>query len=198
MSSKIEQLIEEIEDYVNGCKYQPLSKVNIVVNKEEIDELLRELRNKTPEEIQRYQQIISQRDEILQRARDRAEALINDTTVQTNRLINEHEIMQQAYAQANEVVTLATEQAQQILDEATVEANRVKEAAMQYLDDMLKGLDELMYATINTTSQHYESFINQMGSYHEVVKTNRAELHPVTDLIDELEQAPASDANGQI
>ena len=51
MSSRIEQLIDEIEDYIDGCKYQPLSKTNIIVNKEEIDELLRELRMKTPDEI---------------------------------------------------------------------------------------------------------------------------------------------------
>ena len=44
MSSKIEQLIDEIEDYIDGCKYQPLSNSKIIVNKEEIDELLRELR----------------------------------------------------------------------------------------------------------------------------------------------------------
>ena len=53
MSSRIEQLIDEIEDYIDGCKYQPLSKTNIIVNKEEIDELLRELRMKTPDEIKK-------------------------------------------------------------------------------------------------------------------------------------------------
>ena len=54
MSSKIEQIIEEIEEYIDGCKPQALSKTNIIVNKEEIEELLRELRMKTPEEIKRY------------------------------------------------------------------------------------------------------------------------------------------------
>ena len=44
MSSRIEQIIEEIEEYVDSCKYQPLSTTKIVVNKEEIEELLRELR----------------------------------------------------------------------------------------------------------------------------------------------------------
>ncbi len=51
MASKIEQIIEEIEEYIDGCKYQPLNNKNILVNKEEIDELLRELRMKTPDEI---------------------------------------------------------------------------------------------------------------------------------------------------
>ena len=44
MSSRIEQIIGEIEEYVDSCKFQPLSTTKIVVNKEEIEELLRELR----------------------------------------------------------------------------------------------------------------------------------------------------------
>lgn len=51
MSSRIEQIIEEIEEFVESCKYQPLSTTKIVVNKEELEELLRELRLKTPDEI---------------------------------------------------------------------------------------------------------------------------------------------------
>ena len=58
MSSRIEQIIGEIEEYVESCKFQPLSTTKIVVNKEEIEELLRELRLKTPDEIKRYQKII--------------------------------------------------------------------------------------------------------------------------------------------
>ena len=38
MSSRIEQIIEEIEEYVESCKYQPLSTTKIVVNKEELEE----------------------------------------------------------------------------------------------------------------------------------------------------------------
>ena len=53
MSSRIEQIIEEIEEYVESCKYQALSTTKIIVNKEEIEELLRELRLKTPDEIKR-------------------------------------------------------------------------------------------------------------------------------------------------
>ena len=33
MSSKIEQIIEEIEEYIDGCKPQTLSKTNIIVIK---------------------------------------------------------------------------------------------------------------------------------------------------------------------
>ena len=179
MSSKIEQLIDEIEDYIDGCKYQPLSKTNIIVNKEEIDELLRELRMKTPDEIKRYQKIITNKEAILNDARTKAEALIKDATVQTTELINEHEIMQQAYAQANEVVRMATMQAQEILNSATLEANGVRTSAMQYLDEMLANLENAMTATLATTTEHYESFYNTISGYNETVKANRAELRPI-------------------
>ena len=39
MSSRIASIIDEIEEYIDGCKYQLLSNTKIVVNKEEIDEL---------------------------------------------------------------------------------------------------------------------------------------------------------------
>ena len=55
MSSKMEQIIEEIEEYIDGCKFQPLSSTKIIVNKEELEELIAELRAKTPEEVKRYQ-----------------------------------------------------------------------------------------------------------------------------------------------
>lgn len=178
MSSRIEQLIDEIEEYIDSCKYQPLSNTKIIVVKDEIDELLRELRMKTPDEIKRYQKIISNKEAILNDAKTKAEALINEATVHTNELINEHEIMQQAYAQANEVVMLATRQAQEILDNATIEANNVRTAAMQYTDEMLANLENLMTQTVNMTASHYESFINNMNGYMEIVRTNRAELNP--------------------
>ena len=34
MASRIEQIIEEIEEYIDGCKYQALSSSKIIVNKD--------------------------------------------------------------------------------------------------------------------------------------------------------------------
>lgn len=178
MTSKIEALIDEIENYIDGCKFQTLSNTRIIVNKDEIDGLLRELRMNTPDEIKRYQKMISNRDAILEDARRKAEALINDATIQTNQLINEHEIMQQAYAQAHEVVTMATNQAQEILDKATIEANSVRAAAMQYTDDLLANLEKIITHTTQTTVATYNELIGNLNSCNGIVKENRTELHP--------------------
>lgn len=189
MSSRIEQLIDEIEEYIDSCKPKFMSSTEIIVNKEEIDELIRELRMKTPDEIKRYQKIISNKEAILNDARAKAEALINEATVHTNELINEHEIMQQAYAQANEVVTMASRQAQDILDNATIEANNVRTAAMQYMDDMLAHLENIILSSTQSATTNFESLITSLNQYRDIIQSNRRELHPT----DETEEETAAE-----
>ena len=100
MSSKMEQIIEEIEDYIDGCKPSPISRNKLLVNREQLEELLSELRTKTPEEVKRYQKIISNKEAILADAQAKADQIIAQAQIQTNELVSEHQIMQQAYAQA--------------------------------------------------------------------------------------------------
>ena len=115
MSSRIEQIIEEIEEYVDSCKFQPLSSTKIVVNKEELEELLRELRMKTPDEIKRYQKIISNKDAILADAQTKADALIADATEKQQQMVEENEIMREARQQSQQLLDQSRQQAQQIL-----------------------------------------------------------------------------------
>jgi len=183
--SRIEQLIDEIEEYIDSCKYQAFSNTKILVNKDEIEELIRELRSKTPDEIKRYQRIIQNKEEILNDARAKADKLINDAAVQTTELINEHEIMQQAYAQANEVVTAASRQAQEILDTATIEANNMRMAAIQYTDDLLAHVENVIDNTMTTATFDYETLVNHLKEYQDIVRANRNELVPVEESFDD-------------
>ena len=178
MSSKIEQTIAELEEYIENCKTQPFSPNKIIVNKDELEELLTELRLNTPEEIKRYQKMISNKEAILADAQAKADAIIAQAEVQTTELVSEHQIMQQAYAQANEVVMIATKQAQEILDKATNDANNIRESAICYTDDMLKNLEQILNNSIETSKNRYESLINTLGSSLKVVVENRAELLP--------------------
>ena len=178
MSSRIEQIIEEIEEYIDrDCKFQPLSTTKIIVNKEHLEELLRELRLKTPDEIKRYQKIIANRDAILADAQAKADAMIEEAQVQTTELVSEHEIMQQAYAQANEVVQLATRQAQEIVDNATLEANAIKDSIMQYTDQKLAEVEDIIAHAVEVSQAHYSNLVSDLNRINDVVQTNRAEFH---------------------
>ncbi len=182
MSSRIEQLIDELEEYIESCKPKFMSNSEIIVNKEEIDELLRELRMRTPEEIKRYQKIISNKEAILNDARAKAQALIDEATVHTNELISEHEIMQQAYAQANGIVATAANQAREILDKATMEANELRTQASQYMESRLVELDFITSSAIQSTNADYERLLGSLGQYRDLIQSNLRSLHPVEDL----------------
>ena len=176
MSSRIEQIIEEIEEYIDSCKFQPLSTTKIIVNKDQMDELLRELRMKTPDEIKRYQKIIANKDAILADARTKAESMLEEAQIHTNELVSEHEIMQQAYAQANDIVTAATEQAQEILDNATNDANDIRIGAMQYTNDVMLNVENIIGHTLASYTPKYDGLVNSLRECYDIVRTNRTEL----------------------
>ena len=193
MSSKMEQIIDEIEEYIRSCKNSPLSNSKIIVNKDEIEELIAELRSKTPEEIKRYQKIISNKEAILADAQAKADQIIAQAQVQTTELVSEHQIMQQAYAQANEVVMIATKQAQEILDNATREANQIRMGAVEYTDAQLKAIEDILTGSIEESKTHYGNLLSSLQEYLGVVSTNRAQLVPQE--VQEQEQADEESAS---
>lgn len=181
MTSRIEQIIDEIEDYIDGCKTQAFAPSKIIVNRETMEELLNELRSKTPDEIKRYQKIISNKEAILADAQAKADAIIAQAQVKTDELVSEHEIMQQAYAQANEVVMIATKQAQEILDNATNEANEIRMGAMGYADDQLRSIEDVLANSIETSKARTESLVNALQGFLDVVTQNRLQLFPADE-----------------
>ena len=195
--SRIEQIITEIEEFIDGCKYQPLSNTKILVNKEEIEELLVELRLRLPEEIKKYQKIISNQDVILQEARSQADAMVAEATAQTNELVNEHEIMQRAYSEANSIIEQANAQAQAIVDGAVAEANNVRQGAVQYTDDMLRSLQTIMKHSIDGAQSRFESFMGSMQSSYDIVTSNRNELAGSVISEPEMDEAAATDETAQ-
>ena len=84
-------------------------------NKEELEELLRELRMKTPDEIKRYQKIISNKDAILADAQSKADAIVAEAREKTQNMVTESEIMREATEQANDLLERTNQQAQDCL-----------------------------------------------------------------------------------
>ena len=192
--SRIEQLIGEIEEYIESCKFQPLSNTKILVNKEELEELLVELRLRIPDEIKKYQKIISNQDAILNEARAQADAMVAEATAQTNELVNEHEIMQKAYAAANRVVEDAQAQAQAIIDEAVNEANGIRQASINYTDDMLNSLQTIITHSMEGAQSRFDAFISSMQSSYDIVSSHRGELAgSVTNVEETPEEEPVEE-----
>ena len=176
MSSRIEEVIEEIEEYIEDCKFQPLSNTKIIVNKDEIESLLEELRDRTPEEIRKYQKIISNKEAILADAQAKADAIIEEAQIETNEMVSEHQIMQQAYAQANEIVSAATEQANEIVDSAAAQADELRLSAMSYVEGIMADLENILSGGIGSIDKAYQSLMSEMSGANDALLRNHEEL----------------------
>lgn len=192
--SRIEQLIEDIYEFVESCKMQPLSSTKVVVPKDELYDLLDELRLRTPDEIKRYQKIISNRDAIIADAEEKASTMLSEAQEKTNNLISEHEIMQQAYYQANQIVDQATEEAHRIINAANQDAHQIRTGALSYSEDMLGIVEGILQNTFDESKNRFKSLLDSMEENLDIVKSNRKEL---TDQLygseEAIEEAAATD-----
>ncbi|MBQ9444031.1 MAG: ATPase [Lachnospiraceae bacterium] len=177
MASKIEQTIEDIYEYLDSCKFAPFSnKEGIIVNKDDIYDLLEELKNNIPDEIKHSRQIVANRDAILDNAKSTAEALLAKAEEKQGELLEKNEIMQQAYLQAQEVVNQANANAMDLLNQATNEANTYQISAMKYTDDSLAGISDILNKAISEAQSRYTDLINSLSSCLQVVNNDRAQL----------------------
>lgn len=176
MASRIEQQIDEITQYIDSCKYAAFSSDKILVDRDKLLDMLSDLRGNMPEEMARYRKVVNERRQILDDARAKAQALIDETTAKTNQLVNDQEIMQQAYAQANEVVAMSSQRAQQIEDDAVADANNYRLAAVQYMEQMLAKMEEFSRRAAQETDAAYSQYADELRRTIKTISSNRAEL----------------------
>nr|WP_308742269.1 ATPase [uncultured Anaerocolumna sp.] len=174
--SRIEQLIEDIYEFIESCRMQPLSTTKVIVPKDELYDLLDELRLRTPDEIKRYQKIIANRDAIIADAEEKAASILAQADEKAHTLVNEHEIMQQAYYEANEMVSKAAAEANKIVADANNDANQIRSSALVYTEDMLSDVERILAHTYESTKNKYESLIHSMQGNLEIVINNKKEL----------------------
>ena len=176
MDSQIFGVIDELEQYISECKPKLLSNTDIICEKDVLQGFIDDLRRKAPEEIARYQKIISNQDSILDNARKTAEGLIEKATAQTDEMLSQNEIMKKAYEQADAVTRQTMVEAQLILDNATNEANACREAAMGYMEDVMNYVEGLLSSSSRTVSDQYDSLLNALNSKLQAVKSDHDSL----------------------
>ncbi len=174
--NRIEQLIEEMYEYIEGCKPKGFSTTQVVVMKEELYDILDEMKLKIPEEIKRCAKVVANKDQIIANAEDRAEKIIADAKRQAEMLVQESEIMRQAYLQANEMVSRATQQADSIFQQASNDAETISMGALRYTNDMLTQVERVIAHTYEEAKARTEAMLATLEDNLKIVQENRREL----------------------
>lgn len=177
--SRIEQKIEDIYGFVESCKMQSFSTTKVVVPKNDLYDLLDDLRRDVPEEIKRYRKMLNQRDAILEDAKRKASEILADAKEQYSALVEEHSIMQQAYQQAEETVRHANEEAEVIIANAKRQADEIGNGAIYYTMDMLNMAEKVIARAYESTVNNSKALETALSGHLQIIRQNLGELVPV-------------------
>ena len=130
-------LIDEIEDILEDSSSIPFSG-KVMVDKEEILEIIKEIRIKLPDEIKQAAWIKDERQRILAEAQKEADTIVNEAKSHLEELIDEDEITRNAKERGLEIVTKAQNNAKEI-----------RIGAMEYADNLLVETQENLNSLIN-------------------------------------------------
>ncbi|TCK98321.1 hypothetical protein EDC19_0741 [Natranaerovirga hydrolytica] len=185
--SRIVQLIDDIEDFFEQCNNMPFTN-KVVVDKDDIYELMTELRLKVPDEIKKSNRIVEERDKIVGDAKKLAQEITKEAESKITELVNDHEIMEKANKEGQHILEMAkkegedilnkaNEQANNMVDQAKKDAKDMRVSALAYVDDHLEQLEKITATALNEAKADYNKLINDLSKNLEVIKVNRAELN---------------------
>lgn len=145
----IMQVVEMMEDAIEKSFTVPLTG-KILVNKDEMLDLINEIRLQYPEELEEAKWIQGERKKILTNAEERADALIKSAEAKMNQLVDE-----------NEILRIAQEKADQVRDEAEENYNRMKTDSDQYAEDVLGDVERRLEMLLNKVREDRNYFENK-------------------------------------
>ena len=99
-------LIDKLDDIIHNARSVPLTD-SVMIDREEIYDILDQMRSTIPEEIKQARWIVKERQEMLSEAKQEADRVLAEAQERADRLASE-----------TEVVRLAERNAQQIMEDA--------------------------------------------------------------------------------
>jgi cell division septum initiation protein DivIVA len=109
--------LEQLEELIREAKSMPLSS-SVLINREEVLELIAELKEAMPEELKQARWIVKDREELLAKARDEGERIVEHANEEQLRMARKEEIVARATAEADRVVSEGEERARVMRSEA--------------------------------------------------------------------------------
>ena len=130
-------LLETLEDILEKSKTIPFTDSGIV-DKEEILEIIKEIRLKLPDELKQAKWVKEERQRILVEAQKEADDIVKEAENRIISMIDEHEITRKAYEQKAEIIETANEMSREISKGTKDYADGILQGVEIALEDALK------------------------------------------------------------
>ncbi len=130
-------LLETLEEMLEQSKSIPFSG-KCMVEKEEILDIIKEIRIKLPDELKQAKWIKEERGRILVEAQKEADDIVKEAENRIISMIDEHEITRKAYEQKAQIIETANEMSREISKGTKDYADNLLEKIEVVLEDALK------------------------------------------------------------
>jgi cell division septum initiation protein DivIVA len=122
-------LIDKLDDLIHNARSVPLTD-SVMIDREEIYDLLDQMRSTIPEEVKQARWIVKERQEMLAEAKQEAERITGEARQRAEEM-----------AAQEEIVRVAERQASDILEDAREREREIRLGAEDYADEVLGSLE---------------------------------------------------------
>jgi vacuolar-type H+-ATPase subunit H len=151
MPHGVEDLLKMLKTQIEDSFTLPLGSDKCVLDKEKAIGLIDEIVYNLPEELRKANSILSQRNEMITKAKSDSESIIRTAEDRKARLVSDEEVLATAKKKAQE------------LENATKNKMReLRHATNEYVEDMLKRTEEAINTALNEVRKSRQEFRNQV------------------------------------
>ncbi|MFG2728780.1 ATP synthase F0 subunit B [Streptomyces canus] len=143
----VQKKLDEIVSAVSGARSMPMS-ASVMVNRAELLAMLEELRQALPGSLAQAEELIGDREQMVEQARQEAERIIGQAHAERGSLISDTEVARRSQAEAD-----------RILNEARQEAEEVRAEADDYVDSKLANFEVVLTKTLGSVGRGREKLL---------------------------------------
>ncbi|MFF7643335.1 ATP synthase F0 subunit B [Streptomyces canus] len=143
----VQKKLDEIVAAVSGARSMPMS-ASVMVNRADLLAMLEELRQALPGSLAQAQELIGDREQMVEQARQEAERIIGQAHAERGSLISDTEVARRSQAEAD-----------RILNEARQEAEEVRAEADDYVDSKLANFEVVLTKTLGSVGRGREKLL---------------------------------------
>ncbi len=133
-------LLENLEELIENSSKVPFSS-KVMVDKEELGEILEEIRLKLPDELKQAKRIKDERLNILNDAQKESDDLLKEAENKIIQMVDEHVITKQAIMQKEEII----ENANRISKEISCGTRDYADAILEKVEDVLRETMQVVH-----------------------------------------------------
>jgi cell division septum initiation protein DivIVA len=149
MVAVLEELVNSLYETIQDAKSLPLSSEKCVIEREQVLDILDEIRANMPSDLKMAKEIVEKRNAIIASGKKEAESLRTKAEEYVRKTVSESAVVAQANAQARDIIT-----------EAEKQAGQLRLSTQQYCEGKLNDLEGTTAEALAEIQALHQRFIN--------------------------------------